>query len=85
MSNRIDKIKLNHWLNIRKTTIHVLNKLLSKDLNYEINFDNLDQVDDRVIKKIGSVLSIPIENILIEEDVPSFIYNSKEQIERRKD
>ena len=84
MNNRIDEIKLNHWLNIRKTTIHVLNELLSKDLNYEINFDNLNEVDERVIKKISSILSIPIENILIEDDVPSFIYNSKEQIENTK-
>ncbi len=84
MSNRIDKIKLNHWLNIRKTTIEVLNELLSKDLNYEINFENLDEVDERVIKKIGSTLSIPVENILIEDEVPSFIYNSKEQIEKTK-
>ena len=80
MSNRIDKIKLNHWLNIRKTTIEVLNELLSKDLNYESNFENLDEIDERVIKKIGSALSIPVENILIEDDVPSFIYNSKEAI-----
>ena len=65
-SNR--KIKLNHWLNIRKTTIEVLNELLSKDLNYEINFENLDEIDERVIKKIGSALSIPVENILIEDD-----------------
>ena len=84
MSNRIDKIKLNHWLNIRKTTIEVLNELLSKDLNYEINFENLDEIDERVIKKIGSALSIPVENILIEDDIPSFIYNSKDQIEKIK-
>tara|TARA_B100000795_G_C22806907_1_gene445650 strand:+ start:3615 stop:4949 length:1335 start_codon:yes stop_codon:yes gene_type:complete len=84
MSNRIDQIKLNHWLNIRKTTIKVLNELLSKDLNYEVNFENLNEIDERVIKKIGSVLSIPVENILIEDDVPSFIYNSKEQIEKTK-
>ena len=45
MSNRVDKIKLNHWLNIRKTSLDVLNKRLEKHVNYEITFDNLDQLD----------------------------------------
>ncbi len=84
MNNRIDKLKLNHWLNIRKTTIQVLNELLKKDLNYEINFENLDETDERAISKIASVLSIPVENILSEDDVPSFIFNSKEQIEQTR-
>ena len=59
MSNRIDKIKLNHWLNIRKTSLDVLNDLLSKHLNYTINFENLQNLDEHAIDKISEVLSVP--------------------------
>ena len=84
MSNRIDRIKLNHWLNIRKTTIFVLNDLLKKDLNYELKFDNLDNVDQNIIEKIATVLSIPKSFILENEEVPSFIFNTKDQIAKTK-
>ena len=84
MSNRIDKIKLNHWLNIRKTSLDVLNNLLSKHLNHKINFENLENLDEHAIEKISEVLSIPKNKLLINDDVPSFIYNSKKQIESTK-
>ena len=41
MSNRVDGIKLNHWLNVRKTSLDVLNKHLSSYINYQITFENL--------------------------------------------
>lgn len=84
MINRIDKIKLNHWLNIRKTTIFVLNELLKRDLNYELKFENLNDVDENIIEKIANILSIPKSNILENEETPSFIFNTKNQIEKTK-
>ena len=77
MSNRIDKLKLNHWLNIRKMTVDVLNELLSKHLNFSVSFDNLDKLDEHAIEKITEVLSIPKNNIIKNDEVPSFIFNSK--------
>ena len=84
MSNRIDRVKLNHWLNIRKTTISVLNDLLKRDLNYELSLDNLNVVDNIAIEKIASVLSIPVEYLLTKEEIPAFVFNTKEQIEKTK-
>ena len=84
MSNRIDKIKLNHWLNIRKTTVDVLNDMLSKHLNFSLSFDNLDKLDEHAIEKIAEVLSIPKNNIIKNEEVPAFVFNSKKQIEKTK-
>ena len=84
MNNRIDKLKLNHWLNIRKMTIDVLNDLLSNHINLSISFDNLDNLDDHAIDKISEILSIPKNNLIKNEEVPSFIFNSKKQIEETK-
>ena len=44
-SNIVDKFKLIHWLNIRKTTVEVLNNLLSNKINKKVStqdFENLD-------------------------------------------
>ena len=60
MSNRIDKIKLNHWLNIRKTTIEILNKLLGNSLNYKLSLENLENLDEHSIEKIAKVLSLGV-------------------------
>ncbi len=84
MNNRIDKIKLNHWLNIRKMTIDVLNDLLSNHINLSVSFDNLDNLDDHAIEKISEILSIPKNNLIKNEEVPSFIFNSKKQIEKTR-
>ena len=53
MDSRIDKVKLNHWLNIRKTTLDVLNGLLKKHINFELTFDNLDQLDNNSVEKLA--------------------------------
>ena len=42
---KLDKIKFNHWLNVRKMSIDYLNSLMGKNVNYEISLDNLDTVD----------------------------------------
>ncbi|OUW23201.1 MAG: hypothetical protein CBD34_03765 [Rickettsiales bacterium TMED174] len=84
MNNRIDKIKLNHWLNIRKTSIDVLNELLSNKLNHKISLDDLESLDNHSIEIISETLSIPKENILQNDEVPAFIFNTKKEIEKTK-
>ena len=81
---KLDKIKFNHWLNVRKMSIDYLNSLMGKNVNYEISLDNLDTVDVNVIIKIAEILSVPEDYLLENSDVPSFVYKSKEQIERSK-
>ena len=81
MDSRIDKVKLNHWLNIRKTTLDVLNESLKKHINFELTFENLDQLDNNSVEKLAEILAIPKNNILEQKETPSFIYNSKETIE----
>ena len=51
----LDKIKFNRWLNIRKTTIDQLNKDLKYKLNFEISFDNCENLDDYSIKIISDI------------------------------
>ena len=81
---KIDSIKLNHWLNIRKTSLDVLNKMLKDFINFEIDFENLDELNDFAIEKVAEVLQIPKTKLLKTENVPSYIYNSKEQIEKTR-
>ncbi len=81
---KIDGIKLNHWLNIRKTSLDVLNKMLKDFINFEIDFENLDELNDFAIEKVAEVLQIPKTKLLKTENVPSYIYNSKEQIEKTR-
>ncbi|MAV76788.1 MAG: hypothetical protein CMG02_00350 [Candidatus Marinimicrobia bacterium] len=84
MSNRVDGIKLNHWLNVRKTSLDVLNKHLSSYINYQITFENLDQLDDHAINQIVKFLSIPKDFIQKSENIPAFIFSSKEQMQKTK-
>ena len=67
MSNRIDKTKLNHWLNIRKTSIDVLNGLLSNKLNHKISLDDLESLDNHSIEIISETLSIPKASLVSEQ------------------
>ncbi len=84
MSNRVDSIKLNHWLNIRKTSLNVLNRRLKNHINYEITFNNLEQLDEHTIDQIVKILSIPKNFILSADEIPSYIYNTKEEIQKTK-
>ena len=84
MSNRVDRVKLNHWLNIRKTSLDVLNRRLEKLVNYEITFDNLNQLDEHAIDQIAKILAIPRDFILYRSEVPAYIYNTKEEILKTK-
>ena len=42
----VDKFRLIHWLNIRKTTIDVLNQLLSNKINRKISLDDFEYLDN---------------------------------------
>ena len=65
-------------------SLDVLNKRLGKDINYKISFDNLDQLDEHSIDKIVKILSIPKDYILSHDEIPVYIYNTKEQIQKTK-
>ena len=55
----IDKNKLIHWLNIRKTTFDELNKKLLRLINIEIEKDDLNKLDKNSINKISEILDVP--------------------------
>ena len=59
----IDKIKLNHWLNIRKTTLSVLNEKLRRHSNFKIDFENLDGITENSAKLISQILDIDLNEI----------------------
>jgi len=84
MSNRLNSVKLNHWLNVRKMSLDVFNKLLRKHTNHEIQFDNLENIDEHTINEIIKILDIPKDYITSNDEVPPFIYNSKDQMEKTK-
>ena len=84
MSNRLDTVKLNHWLNVRKMSLDIFNKLLAKNTNHQVTLDNLENLDSHTINHIEKILDVPKEYLLIHEDVPPYIYNSKQQIEKTK-
>ena len=82
--NQIDRVKLNHWLNIRKTTFEVLNAYLAGKINFKISKNNLKELDQFSIEKIAEVLEIPTSYLLKEEDTPIFLFKTKKEIEKTK-
>lgn len=80
----IDRVKLNHWLNIRKTSINVLNEKLKRQVNFKISLDNLDGVSENTSKLIAKTLDIDLEEILLTDEVPNYIIQTKEQINKTK-
>lgn len=80
----LDKIKLNRWLNIRKTTLKHLNEDLKEKLNINITFDNCHYLDDYTIKVISEYLKIPITKLKQNKSTPEFLYQSKSDIEKTK-
>ncbi len=81
MSRQLDTIKLNHWLNVRKMALDVFNNLLVKRTNHRIELDNLENIDDYTVNEIAKILDVPKDYIIYNEEVPPYIFNSKEQIE----
>ena len=47
----VDKFRLIHWLNIRKTTVDVLNDLLSNKINRKLSFDDCVSISELAFKK----------------------------------
>ena len=84
IKNQIDEVKLNHWLNIRKTTFEVLNDYLAGKINSKISKNNLKELDQFSIEKIAEVLRIPTSYLLKEEDVPVFLFQTKEEIKKTR-
>ena len=82
--NIIDRYKLIHWLNIRKTSFEVLNKNLSGKINTKITEKNLDDLDQYTSNLISEVLNIPIENIIKNDQVPNYIFKSDQDIKETK-
>ena len=80
----IDKIKLNHWLNIRKTTLKVLNEKLRRHTNFELNFENLNHITDNTGNLIAQILDVDLKELSAAQEVPNFIKRTKEQIEQTK-
>ena len=80
-SHYIDKIKLNRWLNVRKTTLEHLNKLLKNKINVKITVK--PEVTVQNIDASGSVgmdlnlnsLAMKLENTEYEpEQFPGLVY-----------
>ena len=80
----IDKIKLNRWLNIRKTTINQLNSDLKSELNFKISFDNCHEVDDYASRIISKYLEVSVDKISSKQLTPVFLYSSKKDIHKSK-
>ena len=80
----IDKIKLNHWLNIRKTTLSVLNDKLRRHSNFKIDLENLESVSENSAKIISQILDIDLNEILKTDEVPNYIIKTKSQINQTK-
>jgi len=80
----LEKIKLNRWLNVRKTTLSQLNIDLKKKLNFQISFDNCHDLDAYTIKTISDYLEISVDKILKKKTTPVYLYSSKNNIEKTK-
>ena len=58
--------------------------MLSKHINQKIDINDLNKVDDYSIDKIADVLSIPKGHIMQTEEIPSYVFNTKDQIEKSR-
>ena len=80
---KIDHIKLNHWLNARKTTLSqflLKNKSLKKKINLKKNF----LINNRDASIIEKFLNISIKSIEKKARIPEYIFWKKEKILRTK-
>jgi hypothetical protein len=80
----IDRFKLIHWLNIRKTTFVELNRLLKKSVNQIINYENTEKLDAYSVKQIATVLKIPADSLLKSNKIPNYLHMRKEEINATK-
>ena len=80
----IDKFKLIHWLNVRKTSFDILNNSLLGKINTKITEINLDKLDLYTSNLISEVLNIPVESIIKNDQVPNYIFKSDQDIKETK-
>ncbi len=80
----IDKYKLIHWLNIRKTSFDVLNNILYGKINKQISEKNLNEIDNYTANLISEELNIPLEKIIKNDKVPNYLFKSNQDIQKTK-
>jgi hypothetical protein len=80
----IDILKLNHWLNVRKTTNQFF-KLKQKSLFKKIKLKKNFSITSKELKFLHEKLSITLENIILQNKIPDYICWSKNEIEKQKD
>jgi len=80
----LDRLRLNRWLNIRKTTIEQLNKDLKNKLNFKISLDNCENLDDYSINLISDYLDISPDKIKKDISTPVYLFKTKEEIYKTK-
>ena len=83
-SRLIDKIKLNRWLNIRKTTLRELNNKLKNKFNFQINFENCETLNEYAISVIADYLEVLSIKITKQIALPEFILKTKKEIEETR-
>lgn len=80
----LDYIKLNRWLNIRKTTIEKINKDLNRLLNSKIDLKSETEIGDHAIGAIAEYLDIEVNKIIKTKSTPTYLYKSKKDIIKTK-
>ena len=83
-SHILDKIKLNRWLNIRKTTIEQLNIKLKSKINFNITLDNCESLNKYSIDVIADFLEISPLKLKKTNTTPTYIFKSKKEIDKSK-
>ena len=83
-SHYLDKLKLNRWLNIRKTTFVELNKNLKNKLNFKITLENCENLDSYAIDVIAEFLDISPAKLKKTNVAPTFLFKSKLDIEKTR-
>ncbi len=83
-SHILDKIKLNRWLNIRKTTIEQLNLKLKSKINFNITLDNCESLNKYSIDVIADFLEVSPLKLKKTNTTPTYIFKSKKEIDKSK-
>ena len=74
----IDSVKMNHWLNARKMTTHIIakdNKNLANKIQKEKNFS----ASPKEIIYLSKKLNITSHDITVRKKLPEFIFSSKKK------
>ena len=85
MNNKIliDNVKFNHWLNLRKTTVNELIKK-KKSLKNKINTKKKFFLNNLQIDFIEDYLKVSKDSIRFKDNLPKYIFWSRERIEKSK-